>query len=52
MKPIRRHVNDGTGDLPVEYPLQFSFGFQQDDFYNFTGRGQAIFRPVFRLSLF
>ncbi len=53
MKPIRRHLNDGTGDLSVEYPLQLSFGFQQDDFYNFTGSGQArIFRPVVRLSLF
>ena len=53
MKPIRRHLNDGTGDLPVEYPLQLSFGFQQDDFYNFTGSGRAMmFRPVVRLSLF
>ncbi len=53
MKPIRRHVNDGAGDLPVEYPLQFSFGFQQNDFYNFTGHGQALlFRPVVRLTLF
>ncbi len=53
MKPIRRRVNDGTGDLPVEYPLQLSFGFQQDDFYNFTGLGQATtFRPVVRLTLF
>jgi tetratricopeptide (TPR) repeat protein len=52
MKPIRRRMNDGAGDLPVEYPLQFSFGVQQDDFYNFTGRGQAMFRPVVRLTLF
>lgn len=53
MKPIRRHLNDGTGDLSVEYPLQLSFGFQQDDFYNFTGSGRAMmFRPVVRLSLF
>lgn len=52
MKPIRRRVNDGAGDLSVEYPLQLSFGFQQDDFYNFTGGGQAQFRPVVRLTLF
>jgi hypothetical protein len=52
MKHIRRQLNDGTGDLPVEYPLQLSFGFQQDNFYNFTGRGQAMFRPVVRLTLF
>jgi tetratricopeptide (TPR) repeat protein len=53
MKPIRRHVNDGLGDMPVEYPLHLSFGFQQDNFYSFTGRGQATtFRPVVRLTLF
>ena len=52
MKPLRRMWNDGAGQVPVEYPLRFSIGFQQDNFMNFAGRGQAIFRPVFRLSLF
>jgi tetratricopeptide (TPR) repeat protein len=52
MKPIRRRMNDGTGELSVDYPLQFSFGFQQDDFYNFAGRGETIFTPVVRLTLF
>jgi hypothetical protein len=52
MKPLRRMWNDGAGQVPVEYPLRFSIGFQQDNFMNFTGGGQAIFRPVFRLSLF
>jgi hypothetical protein len=52
MKPLRRIWNDGAGQVPVEYPLRFSIGFQQDNFMNFTGSGKAIFRPVFRLSLF
>lgn len=52
MKPLRRMWNDGAGQVPVEYPIRFSIGFQQDNFMNFAGRGQAIFRPVFRLSLF
>jgi tetratricopeptide (TPR) repeat protein len=51
-KPLHRTMDDGTGRVPVEYPLRFSIGFQQDNFTNFAGRGQAIYRPVFRLSLF
>ena len=52
VKPLRRMFDDGTGQVPVEYPLRFSIGFQQDYFTNFSGRGQAIYRPVFRLTLF
>jgi len=52
VKPLRRMFDDGTGNVPVEYPLRFSIGFQQDNFMNFSGRGQSIYRPVFRLSLF
>ncbi len=52
IKPLRRTLDDGTGRVPVDYPLRFSFGFQQDNFMNFTGHGQAIFRPVIRLSIF
>ena len=51
-KPLRRIWKDGTGEVPVDYPLKFSIGFQQQDFMNFAGGSQAIFRPVFRLSLF
>ena len=51
-KPLRRMWKDGTGEVPVDYPLRFSIGFQQQDFMNFAGGGQAIVRPVFRLSLF
>ncbi|HZU23146.1 MAG TPA: hypothetical protein VE998_09970, partial [Terriglobales bacterium] len=51
-KPLRRNVAGVSGDIPVEYPLRFSVGLQQDDFPNFTGQGQAIFRPVFRLTIF
>ncbi|MBI2679075.1 MAG: tetratricopeptide repeat protein [Candidatus Koribacter versatilis] len=52
MKPWRSHVNDGLGEVPVEYPLRFSIGIQQQSFPNFTGRGQSVFRPVIRLTLF
>jgi tetratricopeptide (TPR) repeat protein len=51
-KPLRRLWDNGTGRVPVEYPLRFSIGFQQDTFMNFAGSGQSIYRPVFQLSLF
>ena len=52
MKSLRRMLDDGAGQVPVEFPIRFSIGLQQDNFMNFTGSGRAIFRPVFRLSLF
>lgn len=52
VKPWRRMLNDGMGDVPVEYPLRFSFGIQTQHFGNFAGRGQAQIRPVIRLTFF
>jgi hypothetical protein len=52
VKPLHRSMADGNGSVPVEYPLQFSIGLQQEEFFQFTGHGQALFRPVFRLTLF
>jgi hypothetical protein len=53
VKPVRRSVSDGTGEIGVDYPLRFSFGLQQQSFYNFTGdvRTNAL-RPVVQISLF
>jgi tetratricopeptide (TPR) repeat protein len=51
-KSLRRKISDGDGEVPVDYPLRFSIGLQQQNFYNFTGSGQAQYRPVFRLTLF
>jgi tetratricopeptide (TPR) repeat protein len=52
VKPIRRSVDDGAGPIPVDYPLRISAGLQLQDFYSFTGQKQAMYRPVFRLTLF
>jgi tetratricopeptide (TPR) repeat protein len=52
IKPWRGRVTDGAGEVPVEYPLRFSIGIQQQNFPNFTGRDQSMFRPVIRLTLF
>ncbi|HLQ51210.1 MAG TPA: tetratricopeptide repeat protein [Terriglobales bacterium] len=51
-KPVHRNMNDGTGEIPIDYPLRFSVGIEQQKFFNFAGRGQTFFRPVVRLTLF
>jgi hypothetical protein len=52
LKPLRRSMDDGSGSVPIEYPLRFSFGIQDQQFFNATGRGTSQFRPVVRLTLF
>jgi tetratricopeptide (TPR) repeat protein len=52
VRPLRRGFDDGGGEVPVEYPLRFSFGIQNANYMNFTGRAQTILRPVVRLTLF
>jgi tetratricopeptide (TPR) repeat protein len=53
MKPMRRSYNDGSGEISVEYPLRFSFGLQQQTFYNFPGStGTFALRPVLSVSFF
>ncbi len=52
VKPLRRSVNDGVNNVAIEYPLRFSVGLQQQQFFNFAGPGRATFVPVVRLSVF
>lgn len=52
VKPFRSSVTDGFGVVPVDYPVRISFGIQQAQYLNITGRGSSLFRPVVRLSLF
>ncbi|HKD45119.1 MAG TPA: tetratricopeptide repeat protein [Candidatus Angelobacter sp.] len=53
MKPLRRRYNDGSGEISVDYPLRFSFGLQQQSFYNFPGStGTYNLRPVLSVSFF
>ncbi|MEO5936135.1 MAG: hypothetical protein ABIP81_02885, partial [Terriglobales bacterium] len=52
IKPYRSNTSDGFGVVPVEYPIRISFGVQQAQFMNFTGRGSSQIRPVVRVSLF
>jgi tetratricopeptide (TPR) repeat protein len=49
VKPMRATIRDGDETVPVAYPLRFSFGIQQQDFYSFPGHGVTV-SPVVRLS--
>lgn len=49
---VRRNVSDGATEVPVEYPLRFSFGVENANYFNFTGQNKTILRPVIRLTLF
>jgi tetratricopeptide (TPR) repeat protein len=52
LKPLRQNRRDGLGEFPVEYPIRFSFGVQEQDFFNLAGHGQTEIVPVIRLTLF
>ena len=52
VRPLRRMVSDGVEQVPVEYPIRLSFGIENANYYNFTGRDKALVRPIIRLSLF
>ncbi|MCU1300796.1 MAG: Tetratricopeptide repeat protein [Candidatus Sulfotelmatobacter sp.] len=46
-------VRDDAGGVPVAHPLRFSFGVQQQTFYDFGGTAQkTIILPVVHFSLF
>ncbi|HEY8671977.1 MAG TPA: hypothetical protein VIL63_14130, partial [Terriglobales bacterium] len=42
VKPMRATIRDGDETVPVAYPLRFSFGMQQQDFYSFPGHGGTV----------
>jgi hypothetical protein len=41
-----------VGEVGVEFPLRFSFGIQQQSFFNFTGERKSTFLPVIKVTLF
>ncbi len=51
-KGLKRSLNDGTGEVAVNYPVRLSFGIQQQTFYDFPGSSHSNFLPVVRLNLF
>ncbi len=51
-RPLRRAFKDGSGDAPVAFPFRFSFGLQQQTFYNFAGATRTTVLPVVHFNLF
>jgi len=52
IRPVRANLKDGTGEVPVAYPFRFSFGVQQQTFYNFGGSSRTTLLPVVHFTLF
>jgi tetratricopeptide (TPR) repeat protein len=52
LRPVRRMMKDGSADVPVSYPIQFSLGIEQQTFYNFAGSTRTTLLPVVHLTLF
>ncbi|MGH9528442.1 MAG: tetratricopeptide repeat protein [Terriglobales bacterium] len=52
MRTVQRSVRDGAADVPVNYPMRFSFGLAQQTFYDFQGKNRNSFVPIVRINLF
>jgi tetratricopeptide (TPR) repeat protein len=50
--PFRRGFKDEGEEVPLQYPIRFSAGMQQESFFNFPGAHSQQFRPYFSISLF
>jgi hypothetical protein len=50
--PFHRGFKDEGGDLPLQYPIRFAAGLQQESFFNFSGEHSQQLRPYFSISLF
>ena len=50
--PFRRGFKDEGEEVPLQYPIRFSAGMQQESFFNFPGANSQQFRPYFSISLF
>ena len=50
--PFHRGFQEEGRELPLQYPIRFSAGMQQETFFNFPGAHNQQFRPYFSISLF
>jgi glycosyltransferase involved in cell wall biosynthesis/Tfp pilus assembly protein PilF len=51
-KPIRHKYDDKSGDVELQYPIQFSAGLQQESFFNFTGGQTDQLRKICLVATF
>ncbi|MFZ0734031.1 MAG: tetratricopeptide repeat protein [Candidatus Sulfotelmatobacter sp.] len=54
VRPLHGSVREGSGDVPVSYPMRFSIGIEQQTFYDFPGSGSrtSTLLPVVHFTLF
>lgn len=51
--PIRRGFREEGGEeIPLQYPIRFSAGMQQESFFNFSGQNSQQYRPYISITLF
>jgi predicted Zn-dependent protease len=50
--PFQRKFEDRSGPLLLKYPIRFSAGLQQENFFNFSGGRNQQFRPYAQVSIF
>jgi tetratricopeptide (TPR) repeat protein len=50
--PFHHEYKDSTGEVELQYPIRFSAGMQQQNFYNFPGPQSLQMRPYVQISLF
>jgi len=50
--PVHRTFKDQNGEVQLSYPIRFSAGLQQENFFNFTGGSNQQFRPYVGLTIF
>jgi len=53
-RAIHGNISDGGGEIPVAYPMRFSFGVRQQTFYDFPGSstGKSTVLPIVHFTLF
>lgn len=50
--PFHHEFKDESGEVELQYPIRFSAGMQQENFYNFPGPQSLQMRPYVQISLF
>ena len=52
MRPFHHKFNDESRKVTLQYPIRFSAGLQEEDFFNFKGGHTQQLRPYVQISLF
>jgi len=50
--PVHQVFKGEGGEVSIRYPIRFSAGMQQENFFNFTGGNNQQFRPYISITIF